>query len=355
MERAKLKTAVLGLDARAVDFLSAAHDCGLFSIVSVADSDMAKAASISQQYDCTAFDDFRQFTLQNNVDILFVAEPLYRCVEYVKTAISKHTHILKLIPTAANFNEAGELIRMAQAHNVEYLTASPMRFAPGFERLCDYLKTVDVRQFYFLKAYTCLDETSFRTVFFNKDMDPKLLGGAVLLNSCFELVDEILLNFSLPQQVYALMTNQTADKKARQYLGEDTLEISMKFGNGLIGNFTASRHFGPAGAKPLPLQIYGSEQNIAVTKNRLAVYNIDNTLIAEHKYPHNAKKCITEMLIDLGRALLMPEEYKLRYCSGPDLAVMAFVESAYLSAKTAMPEEPGRFFKLAGYEDFLPG
>ncbi|MCD4830535.1 MAG: Gfo/Idh/MocA family oxidoreductase [Anaerohalosphaeraceae bacterium] len=347
MEQAKFKTAVLGLDDRAISFLAPAKECGLFDIVSVADSDMAKAEKISQQYNCTAFDDFRQFTLQNDVDILFVAEPLYRCMEHVKTAISNRTNVLKLVPTAANFNEAGELIKLAQKNKVEYLTACPMRFAPGFERLCDYLKTVDIRQFYFIKAYTCLGNGSCETNSLDKNIDPKLLGGGVLLNNCFELIDEIVLNFSLPQQVYALMTNQTADKKARQYLGEDTMEISMKFANGLIGNFTAAKHFGPAGGVAVPLQIYGPEQNIAVTMNRLAVYDSSNKLIEEHKYPHSPEKCIAEMLIDLGRALLMSDEYKLRYGARHDLAAMAFIESAYLSAKTAMPEGPEKLYEIS--------
>ena len=32
---------------------------------------------IARQFNCTAFDDYRQFILQNNIELLIVAEPLY--------------------------------------------------------------------------------------------------------------------------------------------------------------------------------------------------------------------------------------------------------------------------------------
>jgi hypothetical protein len=58
------------------------------------------------------------------------------------------------------------------------------------------------------------------------------------------------------------------------------------------------------------------------------------------------------MFIDFGRALLEPEKYKLRNSSRLDLATMAFIEAAYLSAKTGMPETPTRFFEISEKERF---
>ena len=346
MNTGKLKTACLGVNARTVGLLELACSTELYEIVSVADSNMANATQVSQNYNCTAFDDYRQFTLQNQPDVLIVAEPLHKCAEFVKTAINKKCHILKLFPTAPNFDMAAEFIRLAEKNNVKYVTAVPSRFAPGFERLGDYLRTNDRRQFYFANMCAAFGSDFFQPI----APYAHASGGGVLLNECFELLSLIVENLSLPQQIYALITNQSSDKKAKQYFGEDTVTASLVFKEGLIGTFLAAKQTGSGNTAPV--RIYGTPQNIVATPNRLAVYDGSDNLIAEHKYPLKSEKCITEMFIDFGRAILEPEKYKLRNSSRLDLATMALIEAAYLSAKTGMPESPGRFFEISEKEKF---
>lgn len=350
MTSGKLKTACLGVNARTVGLLESACSTGLYEIVSVADSNLANATHASQTYNCTAFDDYRQFILQNQPDVLIVAEPLNKCAEFVKTAINKKCHILKLIPTAPNFELASELINLAKKNNVKYVTASPSRFAPGFERLGDYLRSNDRRQFYFVNMCAAFGGDFFQPISSYAQAEQKNSGGGVLLNDCFEMLSLLIENLSLPQQIYALITNQSPDKKAKQYFGEDTVTASLVFSEGLIGTFLAAKQTGSGSISPV--RIYGSQQNITATPNRLAVYDGSDNLIAEHKYPLKAEKCITEMFIDFGRALLEPEKYKLRNSARLDLATMALIEAAYLSAKTGMPESPARFFEISEKEKF---
>ena len=348
MSTGKLKTACLGLGRGVQELLLLARAAELYEIISVADSSQATAEQVSQKFNCTAFDDYRQFILQNQPDVLIIAEPLYKCAEFVKTAINKKCHILKLIPTAAKFEQAAEFISLAKKNDVKYITACPARFAPGFERLSDYLKTVDHKQFYFINICASFGADFFQPIVSYNQADRKLSGGGVLLNDCFELISLVVENFSLPQQIYALAANKNAGKMAKQYLGEDTATASLVFNDGLIGTFLAANPFGSIAAAPV--KICGAENNIVATPNRLAVYDNNGTLITEHKYPLKPEKCITEMFIDTGRALLEPETYKLRNSSRLDLATMAFIEAAYLSAKIGMPESPGKFFEISEKE-----
>ncbi|OHB52045.1 MAG: hypothetical protein A2Y10_10960 [Planctomycetes bacterium GWF2_41_51] len=350
MDTGKLKTACLGVNARTVGLFELACSTGLYEIISVADSNLANATRVSQIYNCTAFDDYRQFILQNQPDVLIVGEPLNKCGEFVKTAINKKCNILKLIPTAPNFELASEFINLAKKNKVKYVTAVPSRFAPGFERLGDYLKTDNSKQFYFVNLCASFGSDFFQPIASYGQTEEKLSGGGVLLNNCFELVSLLIENLSLPQQIYALITNQSPDKKAKQYFAEDTVTASMVFREGLIGTFLAARQTGNGSVAPL--RVYGSQQNIIATPNRLAVYDGSDNLIAEHKYPLKAEKCILEMFIDFGRALLEPDKYKLRNSARLDLATMALIEAAYLSAKTGMPELPGRFFEISEKEKF---
>ncbi|OHB55924.1 MAG: hypothetical protein A2173_05880 [Planctomycetes bacterium RBG_13_44_8b] len=345
MRDGKLKTASLGLGRGMEQLLNSACSTGLYEIISVADGVLSNAEELAQKYNCTAFDDYRQFVLQNDIDVLIVAEPLYKCVEYVKAAINKKCSIIKLIPTATNFELAAELIKLAEKNNVKYITAAPARFAPGFERLGDYLKTIDRRELSFINICASFGSNFFQPIESDTQSDRKLAGGGVMLHDCFELLSLVVENFSLPSQIYALLTNQNPDKKAKQYLGEDTVTASLVF-NDLIGTFLAAKQTGAAAAPP-PIRIYGAQNNIIATPNRLAVYDSNDSLITEHKYPLNREKCITEMLIDFGRAMLEPDKYKMRSSPYLDLATMAFVEAAYLSTRTGMPESPLKFLKIA--------
>ena len=346
----KLKTACIGTNERTSNLLELACSTELFEIISVADSNLVNASRAAEKYNCSAFDDYRQFILQNQPDVLIVAEPLYKCAEFVKAAINKRCHIFKLIPTASNFEQASELINLAEKNNVKYVTAIPSRFAPGFERLGDYLRTIDRKQYYFINFCASFGNDFFQPIASYTQADRKLSGGGVLLNDCFELLSLIIENFPLPGQVFALITNQSPDKKAKQYFGEDTVTASLVFKDGLIGTFLAAKQTGSS--TTAPIRIYGAGQNIVATANRLAVYDNNDSLIAEHKYPLKSEKCITEMFIDFGRALLEPDKYKLRSTSRLDLATMALIEAAYLSAKTGMPESPARFFEISEKEKF---
>ncbi|MCE5339834.1 MAG: Gfo/Idh/MocA family oxidoreductase [Planctomycetaceae bacterium] len=346
----KLKTAWLGLNVRAAGLLESACATGLYEVVSIADGNLANANRAAQVYNCTAFDDYRQFILQNQPDVLIVAEPLTKCAEFVKMAINKKCHILKLIPTAPNFELASEFITLAKKNNVKYVTAAPVRFSPGFERLGDYLRSVERRDFYFVNMCATFGDDFFQPIISYPKAEQKLSGGGALLNDCFELLSLLVENFSLPNQVYALLTNQSPDKKAKQYFGEDTVTASLVFKEGLIGTFMAARQTGNNNVAPV--RIYGSKQNIIATPNRLAIYDENDNLFSENKYPLKADKCITEMFIDFGRALLEPDKYKLRNSSRLDLATMALIEAAYLSTKTGMPESPGRFFEISEKERF---
>lgn len=350
MDTGKLKTACLGVNARTVGLLELACSTGLYEIISVADSNLANATRISQIYNCTAFDDYRQFSLQNQPDVMIVVEPLTKCGDFVKTAINKKCNILKLIPTAPNFELASEFINLAKKNKVKYVTAVPSRFAPGFERLGDYLKGDSNRQFYFVNLCASFGPDFFQPISSYGQTEEKISGGGVLINNCFELLSLLIENLSLPQQIYSLITNQSPDKKAKQYFAEDTVTASMVFREGLIGTFLAAKQTGNGSVAPV--KVYGSKQNIIATPNRLAIYDSAENLITEHKYPLKPEKCILEMFIDFGRALLEPDKYKLRNSARLDLATMALIEAAYLSAKTGMPESPARFFEISEKEKF---
>jgi predicted dehydrogenase len=177
--------------------------------------------------------------------------------------------------------------------------------------------------------------------------DPKLAGGGVLLRNCYGIIDQIICNFHTPQQIYSLNSNQAADKQQRLYLTEDTAVVTMKFSDTLIGNLIASKAFGP-GQKFL--KVYGKDKFLTVNNKQLTVSDKLGQKIEEWEYDDDEAGRYTALLENFALSILSPEENKLCSSGRENLKNMAVIESAYLSARTAMPEEPDRILQMAQIE-----
>jgi len=115
-------------------------------------------------------------------------------------------------------------INLAKKNGVKYVTAAPTRFAPAWVPVWLF-QNIDRRKFH-SSTFAHLRQWFFPAIVSDAKADPKFRAG-VLIADCFELLSLVVANFSLPDQIYTLMTNQSADRKAKQYLGEDTVTARL--------------------------------------------------------------------------------------------------------------------------------
>jgi predicted dehydrogenase len=342
MSEVKLKTALLGLNEQGQNLLKVASQIKYFDIRAVADNNITLAEKTAKQYDSTAYDDYRQLIVQNQFDCLLVASPTHTCDEHICTAIKKKFKILKLAPAARNFDEAVRFTQLAQNNNTVFAVATPMRFAQSFIRVRELLQQNQIEHVFLITAaYACYDP-----VYPAWYTDPTLAGGGVLLHDCYHLFDQILWNLSIPQQVYSLNTNQACDKQQRLYRTEDTAIVTMKFNDTLIGNLTACQHV-TAGVKEESLKIYGKDKTIKASINRLTVTDGSGQIIEQRQYDDDTASCIKKLLQNFALSILSPDNNLLCSSFKENLNVLAVIESAYLSARTGCPEEPGRILQRA--------
>ena len=179
--------------------------------------------------------------------------------------------------------------------------------------------------------------------------DPKLAGGGVLLHNCYQIIDQIILNFSAPEQVYCLNTGAAADKQQRHYLTEDTSVVTMKFSDILSVNLIASRRPGSGPSEEF-LKIYGKDKILTVTNTQLTVTDGIKCKSRKSKFEDDEPVWYQAMLANFALSILKPNEHKLISPGAENLTNMAVIESAYLSARTAMPEEPGKILQMAQIE-----
>jgi len=343
MSENKLKTAVLGLDDRGQLLLQTASQIEHFEIQAVADKDTRLAERVAEQYKCAAYDDYRQLVMQNQLDCLLVAAGMYSCDEHIRAAMRKKFNILKLAPLARNFEEAVGFVRLAEDEDIKFAVANVSRFTQSFLALRQFLQEGRIEQISLITAYRTVGNEHIGTW----QTDPKLAGGGVLLRNCYDIIDQIICNFATPQQIYSLNTNTAADRQQRLYLTEDTAVVTMKFSDTCFGNLIASKVFGP---EQELLKVYGKDKILTVSNTRFIISDALEQVGEEFEYDDGQLVWYTALLKNFALSILSPDKNKLCSSGRENLKDMAVIESAYLSARTGMPEEPGRILKMTQIE-----
>ncbi len=355
MGEGKLNTAILGLDEGGRLLLDAVRRIENFHLHAVADKDTNLAEKVAAEYNCEFYDDYRQLIIQNQLDCLLVAEAIHSCDEYVRAGMKKKFNVLKLAPAARNFEEAAQFVALAEEEKVKFTVAAAGRFAKSFMTLNRLLQNGKIEQATdtseaapdgwepFLLTALCHVGDYPR---YNWQTDPKLAGGGVLLHNCYQLIDQIVLNFGLPQQVYSLNTNRAHDRQQRLYLCEDTAVVTMKFSDMFIGNLVASRREG-IGPDQEYLKLYGKDRIITATASELTVCDGKGEVIEWNEYNDSGIDCMTELLSNFALSIISPDNYRIFSGGKDNLRDMAVMEAAYLSARTGFPEEPGKILQMA--------
>lgn len=352
MGEGKLKTAVLGLDGGGQFLLKVA--CGIehFQIEAVADQDTNLAEKTAGECGCAWYDDYRQLVMQNQLDCLLVAAGLHSCEKQLRAAMTKKFNVFKLAPLARSFEEAAGFVSLAGREGIKFAVANPLRFARSYTGLREFFQQGRIEQVFLITGFCSFGE-SYRQDEKQKEhpgaqriwqSDPILAGGGVLLYDCCQIIDQIILNFGVPQQIYSLNTNQARDKQQRLYLVEDTAVVTMKFSDTVMGNLIATRREG-VGRREEYLRVYGKDKVLTVSDKKLTVS--DGAGAEEITYDDDEAGRLARQLTNFAMSILSPDENKLESSGEENLKNMAVIESAYLSCRTSEPEEPGRIGQMS--------
>ena len=352
MSEQKIETVVLGLNEEGRALLKAASESEYFRIRAVADKDVGMAERLGAEYGCTAYDDYRQLItvidsrLEDEQErCLIVAEGMFSCEEYVRRAMKRRFHVLKAAPAGRDFEESAELVRLAIEEDVKFAVANPRRYAKSYATLHEHIKGGVMEDVFLITvfcSYAGVERAGWQS-------DPKLAGGGVLLHNSFGMIDQIMWNFPIPQQVYSLSTNEAIDKQQRLSLTEDTAVIAMKFSDRLLGNVVVSSR---SSVRPRQesMKVCGKDKILAVDSTRLTMRDGESRIIEDIECENDMVGCMAGVVGDFGRSVIQADEKELRSSGRESLKSMAVIESAYLSARTGMPEEPGRILQMGQFE-----
>lgn len=346
MTERKIKLAAAGLTDEAQELLAIALDSGLYEVVAVGDERAERSDVCRRRFECPAYTDYRQLIVQARADMLLFGVPVHRSAEYIKIGMQEHCHILQMCPPALNFEQLAEFYHAAKKDQVRFFTTQHERFGAAFNYVRDFVADEAEHEpncWHLISAVCHVPigelEPERRWLY-----DPSMAGGGVILQSCYGMIDQLVLYFGMPQKVYALMMSQAPDRQQRMSLTEDTAVVTMQFSETLIAQLCASRTLGPARRH---LRVHGKHKHLTAAGEEVVIYDNNGILLRQQQYPHDVAPARKRMLENIALGLLEPETNPIYPQHGVDLNTFAVIEAAYLSARTGMAEEPRRILQLA--------
>ncbi len=328
-----IRTGCLGLSPTAYRLLDAISRHSSYRITAVADGNISRAKAAAEKYNCPALDDFRQLIVQHEMDALVVSAEMHQSEEFIRMAMENGTHIFKLPPAGARYQQVCEFAKLAKKNNVVYRTACLTRYYPAFIAFREYLAGIEREKLYFLNAFC---DTMNLMV---KANDPQTAGGGVLLFGGFETIDAIVLCFGIPQQIYAVITNHAGDTTAKLYKPEDTAAVTMKFGPAFAASLLVCNAVRPLRTDAI-FDVRGSDFNISVHPGRLLITDSAGKTIQDRRFAKAIETAQRKMLDDFAANFTDAGGKVSEISNENDIDTMAAIEIAYLSSKTGMPEGP---------------
>ena len=339
MGQITFKTAVLGLNEQGRLLLECAAASGLFQIEVVADKDIELAQKTAQEHGCRHYDDYRMAVMQTGVDVIFAAAPLHTCAEYIHAALSKKLHVIRIAPPARTCDELAGFVCQAADSDSKLAIVSSLRFNNAFASLCEYLHEANSENISLVTLQCGLGASQE-----SWQRDPKLAGGGILLYNCYEMIDQLVFNFGLPDEVYAIGTSQAPDRQQRLSVTEDTAVVSMKYSDTLTINIIAGRTVKP---QESILHAYGKDGVFSIDTNTFSIFDASNKLKKKITEPAKGPELISRFLDNFAQNILSPEKTLPLSQGQSHLKTMALIEAAYLSSRTGTPESPNRILAMS--------
>lgn len=351
-----LNMGVLGVDRRGQLAIQAVSQIPNLRIRAVADRDMQKAEQAAALLACEAYDDYRQFIIQAQFDSLFVIAGLHSCMEFVHMALKEGIHILKLAPMARDFEEARSLMELAQRKGCRFDIANPGGYIPSFNAFGDTLPQYAEEKPFLMRLFCDVgllpgqDPVDYQIHPDSQDAwitDQELAGGGVLLHNCYHLVGHLIRCFGLPQQVYFLCNSRTSERQQLHHLSEDTALVSMRFGENLIADLVAVRHWDDR-PREETLTLHYQGRKLEVTLAALSVFDGQGQLLDQTSCEFDELGIMRTMLDDYVTSMITSSDHPFASSGAAHLKVMAVMQAAYLSSKTGTPEDPERILDMTG-------
>lgn len=194
------------------------------------DVDEDKARAAAKQAGCRWHTDYT--AVLDDVDAVDICTPPHLHAPMAIAAASRGKHVLTEKVMAIDLDQADEMIRVAEQHQVKLMVAYVTRYETIWQRLHEAIRAGEVGTPYLVSCRTehAPNLASWRSSWKTFPM------GALLSHGC-HYVDQMISNFGDIAAVSSMGTNRV---RGAALAREDTAVAIFRFKNGMLGNFICS-------------------------------------------------------------------------------------------------------------------
>lgn len=180
----QMNVAILGAGMIIPDFLEAAgriEEFNMYAILGrVNRMERLKELQKMGDIDCI-YHDYDELLADEAVDVVYVALPNHLHYSFAKKAIQQKKHVIVEKPFTGTYQEAKELVELAEKHHVMVFEAISNQYMPNYEKtreLLEDLGNIKIVQLNFSQYSSRYDRFREGTVL--PVFDPKQAGGALM-------------------------------------------------------------------------------------------------------------------------------------------------------------------------------
>jgi len=324
-----LRTGIIGVGGYGGKVLPVLAQNDLFDIRAIGDQNAELAKDMVRRYGGEPYDDYRSLFAQQSLDVLFLFLPNHLCGDCIRWAAQKKIHLFKDAPLARTLPEGAQWVELMKKSGCRFGIGAQRRFAPSYGEAHQRLTQGSIGEIYLIRGElfgTFSGELGWRG-------DPVLAGGGVLLEWGYQLLDMLIWNVGVPERIFSQRGAFWSKQALPPYKTEDTMILNLKLTQDAVGVFAFGWQTQPPAEQ---MCYYGSEGTLSVDPNRIQICDRKGNVTLEQTHEFDASRLIDRQIRQFGASLLDSEA--LISPAEEHLATIAAIESAYLSARTQLPE-----------------
>jgi predicted dehydrogenase len=236
-------------------------------IVAIADVSEAAMAQRAAQigHPVKQYTDFYALLADPNVDAVDIALPHFLHRDSIVAAAQAGKHLMTEKPLCLTMEEAADIAAAVKASGITMMAAHNQLFFPAIQQAKQMLMKGDLGEVYMIHSFDCSERRAplpLNKALWGKETlkadwgwrtDPAKMGGGEYIDTGYHPTYRLLfLAGQKPVEVTAMMGSFRLGLDE-----EDTAEVLVKFGNGVLGHVYTSWAMRAPGATPMLFAIMG--------------------------------------------------------------------------------------------------
>lgn len=291
------------------------------------------------------FDDPRVLVVQSGVRAVVLAAATRMALALADAAAEVGVHVWRTPPIGRGFTEATEIVRRQRRLGTVY------RIGSWWDHVREAALNCPELQDGFKPAFAELDvRTRGRPIESWESTKPRA-GGGVLINDAYPILEALVEWRGLPDSITAAVGRYRQKKGEPPRETEDACSATLRYADGGMTSLRVTWDMPPFGQT---LRLHDAELSVEMDEHVVRITTAEGEPLGEYRLPGDFAASEMRRF-----AAAVRGERAHSGVGGVDqadrhLAVIAIIESIYLSAVTGQPETPRKLYRLQRWEAAQP-